>query len=216
MIKAFGLATLAVLVGFSVAAGAADKKAAGPEELALGKAAPAFDLPGTDGTTHAFKDVAGPKGTLVVFTCNHCPFAKAYQTRLIALTEKYGPLGVGVAAISSNDATAYPDDAFPKMKERAAEMKYNFPYLYDESQSVALLYGPKVTPHCFLFDARGVLVYRGRIDDSAKEAEVTKRELTDALDALVGGKPIAAAQTTAFGCGIKWKAAATAPLKKSS
>ena len=113
-------------------------------------------------------------------------------------------------------ATAYPDDAFPKMKERAAEMKYNFPYLYDESQSVALLYGPKVTPHCFLFDAKGVLVYRGRIDDSAKEAEVTKRELTDALDSLVGEKPISTAQTTAFGCGIKWKAAATTPVKKSS
>lgn len=216
MIKAFLVATLAVLAGLSVAAGAAEKKATGPEELPLGKAAPAFALPGTDGKTHAFKDVSGPKGTLVVFTCNHCPFAKAYQARLIALTAKYEPLGVGVAAISSNDATAYPDDAFPKMKERAAEMKYNFPYLYDESQSVALLYGPKVTPHCFLFDAKGVLVYRGRIDDSAKEAEVTKRELTDALDSLVGEKPISTAQTTAFGCGIKWKAAATTPVKKSS
>lgn len=216
MIKALQSLALAVLAGLFVAAGAEEKKAPGPEELALGQAAPAFALPGIDGKTHAFKDVAGPRGTLVVFTCNHCPFARAYQTRLIALTGKYRPLGVGVAAISSNDATAYPDDAFPKMKERAAEMKYNFPYLYDESQSVALLYGPKVTPHCFLFDAKGVLVYRGRIDDSAKEAEVTKRELADALDALVGGKAIPAAQTTAFGCGIKWKASASAPIKKSS
>jgi peroxiredoxin len=215
MIKAFGLATLAVLVGLSVAAGAAEKKAAGPEELALGKAAPAFELPGTDGTMHAFKDVAGPKGTLVVSPAT-LPVRQGLPDPLDCVDGKVRAVGGGRGRHFQQRRHGYPDDAFPKMKERAAEMKYNFPYLYDESQSVALLYGPKVTPHCFLFDAKGVLVYRGRIDDSAKEAEVTKRELTDALDALVGGKPIAAAQTTAFGCGIKWKAAATAPLKKSS
>lgn len=216
MRKMIGGIALAIIVGLAAAAGAGERKGPGPEELALGKNAPAFALPGTDGKTYAFKDVAGPKGTLVVFTCNHCPFAKAYQERLIALTAKYKPLGIGVAGISSNDAGAYPDDAFPKMKERATEMKYNFPYLYDETQSVALAYGPKVTPHCFLFDAKGVLVYRGRVDDAAKEAEVTKRELAEALDALVAGKPVTTAATTAFGCGIKWKDSVLATVKKTS
>lgn len=196
---------------------AADKTPAGVTELEVGKNAPDFSLPGTDGKTYALKDVAGEKGTLVIFTCNHCPYAVAYQQRIIDMTAKYRPQGIGVVAISSNDAKAYPDDGFEAMKERAASMKYNFPYLYDETQQVAVKYGPKVTPHIFLLDAKGILVYRGRIDDSAKPDKITKRELADALDALVAGKTIPIASTTAFGCSIKWKAdVAAAPSKKSA
>ena len=192
---------------------AADK-GPGVEELGLGKPAPDFSLPATDGKTYAFADLAGPKGTLVIFTCNHCPYAIAYQDRIIALTDKYRPLGIGVAAISCNDAKSYPDDSFAKMKERAAEKKFNFPYLYDESQGTALKYGPKVTPHVFLFDSTRTLVYRGRIDDSAKEKSVKNRELADALDALLAGKAIPTAATTAFGCSIKWKPDVLGPTKK--
>lgn len=192
------------------------KEPPGLAELEIGKAAPEFSLPGTDGKTYAYKDVAGEKGTLVVFTCNHCPYAVAYQKRVIDMTAKYKPQGVGIVAISSNDVKSYPDDSFELMKVRADSMKYNFPYLYDESQAVALKYGPKVTPHVFLFDAKGTLVYRGRIDDSAKENEVKKRELTEALDALVGGKAIPTTATTAFGCSIKWRADVLEPAAKKS
>ena len=179
----------------------------GVEELAIGSKAPDFKLIGTDDKLHALEDLKGDKGTLVIFTCNHCPFAIKYQDRIIALTDKYTKQGIGVVAISCNDANGYSDDSFPNMKIRAKEKGYNFPYLYDESQAVALKYGPMVTPHTFLFDSTLTLVYRGRIDDSAKEDEVKKRELTDALDALVAGKEIPVKETTAFGCSIKWKPA---------
>ena len=203
-----------VLIGSTVNAG--DKTASAIPELEVGKLAPDFSLPGTDGKTYAFKDVAGAKGTLVVFTCNHCPFAVAYQQRIMDLAAKYKPLGIGVVAISSNDAVAYPDDGFAQMKQRADSMKYNFPYLYDETQQVAQKYGPKVTPHTFLFDAKGNLAYRGRIDDAVKVNEVKKRELADALDALVAGKSVPVAATTAFGCSIKWKTAAAPAVSKKT
>lgn len=192
------------------------KEPPGLTELEIGKVAPEFSLPSTDGKTYAYKEIAREKGALIVFTCNHCPYAVAYQQRIIDMAAKYQPQGIGVAAISSNDAKAYPDDSFEMMKQRADSMKYNFPYLFDESQAVALKYGPKVTPHIFLFDAKGVLVYRGRIDDSAKEDKVTKRELTEALEALVGGKSIPTATTTAFGCSIKWRADVLEPVGKKS
>lgn len=215
MMRLKWLAPLALLIAVTAIA-QQKKEPPGLAELEIGKTAPEFSLPGTDGKTYTYKDVAGEKGTLVIFTCNHCPYAVAYQKRIIDLTAKYKPQGIGVVAISSNDAKAYPDDSFAKMKERADSMKYNFPYLYDESQSVALQYGPKVTPHIFLFDAKGMLVYRGRIDDSAKENEVKKRELTDAMDALIAGRGIPTATTTAFGCSIKWRVDVLATGKKSS
>lgn len=192
------------------------KEPPGLTELEIGKSAPDFSLPGTDGKTYGFKDVAGEKGTLVIFTCNHCPYAVAYQKRIIDLTAKYKPQGIGVVAISSNDAKSYPDDSFELMKVRADSMKYNFPYLYDESQAVALKYGPKVTPHVFLFDSKGTLAYRGRIDDSAKEPEVKKRELTEAMEALIAGKAVPTVSTTAFGCSVKWRADVLEPKSEKS
>ena len=184
------------------------------EPLGAGERAPGFTLPATDGKSYTLADVAGSKGTLVIFTCNHCPYAVAYQDQIIALADQFRPQGIGVVAISCNDARAYPEDSFDNMKVRAAEKKFNFPYLYDESQAVALKYGPKVTPHVFLFDSTRTLVYRGRIDDSAKEKSVTKRELSEALAALVAGKPIPTAETVAFGCSTKWKPGILTPAKK--
>ena len=204
----------ALLLSATTTASAQKKEPPELAELEIGKPAPEFSLPGTDGKTYTFKDIAGEKGTLVVFTCNHCPYAVAYQKRLIDMAAKYKSQGIGAVAISSNDAKAYPDDSFELMKVRADSMKYIFPYLYDESQAVALKYGPKVTPHIFLFDAKGVLAYRGRIDDAAQEHKVKKRELTDALDAMVGGKTIPTTTTTAFGCSVKWRADVPEPAAK--
>jgi len=220
-IRVRGFGVLAVIAGvvlmtFARPAVADDKKEQkapskklppGVEELSIGSKAPEFNLIGTDDKMHALKDLKGEKGTLVVFTCNHCPFAIKYQDRIIGLTDKYTKQGISVVAISCNDADGYADDSFPNMKVRAKEKSFNFPYLYDETQAVAMEYGPMVTPHTFLFDSKLNLVYRGRIDDSAKEDEVKKRELTDALDALVAGKAIPVTETTAFGCSIKWKPA---------
>jgi peroxiredoxin len=178
----------------------------GVQELEIGAKAPHFKLIGTDDKLHELSDVKGDKGTLVIFTCNHCPFAIKYEDRIIALAGEYQKKGLGVAAISCNDAGSFADDSFSNMKIRAKEKGFNFPYLYDESQAVALKYGPMVTPHIFLFDSTLKLVYRGRIDDAAKKDEVTKKELTDALNALVTGGKIAVDETKAFGCSIKWKA----------
>ncbi len=207
----------ALLIGATATSAQPQKKEPpGLAELEIGKSAPEFSLPGTDGKTYTFKEVAGEKGTLVVFTCNDCPYAVAYQQRIIGMTAKYAPQGISVVAISSNDARSYPEDSFELMKVRARSIKYNFPYLYDESQAVALKYGPKVTPHVFLFDSKGMLAYRGRIDDAAQEPKVTKRELTEALDALVGGKAIRTATTSAFGCSVKWRADVLEPATKKS
>ena len=191
------------VIAFALFIGA--KYPGGVVELPLGAAAPDFKLRATDDSTYTFGDLAGDKGTLVVYTCNHCPFAVAYEERLVALAAKRAGQGITVTAISCNDAEAYPDDGFAAMKVRASEAGFNFPYLFDESQDIALLYGPKVTPHVFLFDSTRTLIYRGRIDDSAKEHQVKKRELDAAIDAYLSGKPIPDADTKEFGCSIKWK-----------
>lgn len=176
-------------------------------ELEIGDTAPAFDLPGVDGKSHALADYQDAKAVVVIFTCNHCPAAKAYQDRIIALQKDYSDKGVQVLAISSNDAEQYPADSFENMKKRAEEKAYNFPYLYDESQEIARAYGAKVTPHIFLLGPKRTLRYRGRIDD-ATWSDLNKAEqqyLRDAIDALLAGQEIDDPDTLAFGCSIKWK-----------
>lgn len=211
-LRILGLVILALglLAGSTVDAQRKTKKKKkippGVVELAIGSDAPKFNLIGTDDKMHSYDSIKGDKGTLVIFTCNHCPFAVAYEDRLIALSKEFQARGIGVVAISNNDAEVFADDGFTEMKVRAKEKGFNFLYLYDESQGVALQYGPMVTPHIFLFNAKNKLFYRGRIDNSAKEKEVESRELRDALSALVAGKKIAVSETTAFGCSIKWKA----------
>ncbi len=179
-------------------------EATGPQ-LDPGAKAPAFTLKGTDGQTHSLDQVKGKKGTLVIFTCNHCPFAKAYEDRLIALAKTYEAKGIGFVAINSNDPAVAPDDSFDLMVARSKEKSFPYPYLFDESQQTAKAYGAQVTPHVFLLDAGGVIRYRGRIDDSVKPNEVQSHDLQNALDALLAGKPIPVPTTKAFGCSVKWK-----------
>jgi len=176
----------------------------GGAELSIGAPGPAFSLKGTDGKAHALASDKGSKGTAVIFTCNTCPYSQGYEARLIALAREFQPKGIAFIAINANDAKTVPGDSFDKMVERAKERDYPFPYLQDETQATAAAYGAKVTPHIFLLDAQGTLVYRGRVDDSLEEGKVTKREFTDALAALAAGKPIPAAETKAFGCSVKW------------
>jgi peroxiredoxin len=174
------------------------------DELAIGAKGPDFSLKGTDGQTYSLQSVAGTKGTAVIFTCNECPFSKGYEDRLIALTKEYKSKGIGFIAINPNDPKVVPGDGFEFMVKRAQEKGFPFPYVVDETQTIAAAYGAKVTPHVFLLDAKGTLVYRGRVDDSLKEQEVKKRDFKTALDALVAGSTVLVAETKAFGCGVKW------------
>lgn len=173
--------------------------------LDLGDAAPGFSLPGTDAKRQGLADFAG-KVVCVVFTCNHCPYAQAYEGRLNALQSEFGPRGFQLLAINSNDAVDYPEDGFEAMRTRAQEKGFKFPYLHDESQAVAKAYGAVRTPHVFLFDQALRLAYVGRIDDSWNAPEkVTRRELAEAVADLLDGKPVRTPETFAVGCTIKWK-----------
>ncbi len=182
--------------------------------LAIGAKAPDFRLPGVDGKDHALKDFAGSKFLAIVFTCNHCPTARAYEGRLKQIVEDYKDKSVSVVAISPNDANSvrldelgYTDlgDSFEDMKVRAQDAKFNFPYLFEgDKTGIARAYGPTATPHVFVFDAERTLRYVGRIDDSEREAYVKVRDLRNALDALIAGKDVPTPKTNAFGCSIKW------------
>lgn len=174
--------------------------------MPLGSPAPEFSLPGVDGRTYSPKDFSDARALLVVFTCNHCPYAQAVEERLIAIGNDYRERGLAVVLINSNDAETHPDDSFDKMKARAEEKSYPFPYLYDEDQSVARAYDAACTPDPYLFDAEHKLVYRGRVDDNWKEPQsVTRHELREAIDALLAGEPVSETQNASLGCNIKWK-----------
>lgn len=182
--------------------------------LPLGASAPDFNLPGVDGRNWALKDFADAKILVVVFTCNHCPTAQAYQDRLKAIVTDYRSKGVALVAINPNDPNALRldelawsdlSDSFAEMKLRASQQHYNFPYLYDgETEAVAKAYGPMATPHVFVFDAGRKLRYAGAIDDSQRPDHVTKLYLRDALDALLAGQTPAITQTKVIGCSTKW------------
>jgi peroxiredoxin len=167
-----------------------------------------FLLPATDGRSYSLGDIKGAQGTVIVFICNHCPYVQAVIGRIVRDAKDLRALGVGFAAISSNDAAAYPEDSFDNMKVFAAEHGFPFPYLYDESQAVARAYGAICTPDFFGFDADLQLQYRGRLDESRKEAAPTaRRELFEAMSqiARTGRGPVE--QIPAIGCSIKWKQA---------
>ena len=174
----------------------------------LGSLCPDFDLPSTQGPRvrrDELRRAANGQPTramLVMFICNHCPYVKAIETRLMELGEEFAQKDVRIVAISSNDASRYPDDGFEKMREK----NYPFPYLYDESQSVAKAFGAVCTPDFFLYDADFKLAYRGRLDDSWKEpAQVTSRDLAGAITALLQGMRPPRDQKSSMGCSIKWK-----------
>ena len=178
--------------------------------LSLGATAPlaSTKMKNLDGKALSIADVAGKKGTLVVFTCNHCPFAKAWQQRIAELSNTYSAKGVGVILVNANDPAAYPEDGFAEMQARAKQLGLKVPYVVDETSEVARAFGATVTPEAFLFGADGKLAYHGTIDDNRSEPDkVQKRYLKDALDAVLAGKPPAAAETKSLGCGIKYRAA---------
>lgn len=173
--------------------------------LELGEQAQGFMLPGTDGRFHSLEELKGEKATAVIFTCNHCPFAVAYQGRIKAFADDYGDRGVRVVAINPNDSEAFPGDGFEQMKQRAREERYNFPYLLDRTQETAAAYGAVCTPHVFLLDAALRLRYEGRIDDSWRdENKVKARDLREAIDLVLQGKKVGRPVTRPMGCSIKW------------
>lgn len=168
----------------------------------LGQACPDFQLPGTDGKTHSRSEFAKGSPFLVMFICNHCPYVIAIEDRLRQLGQDFAKAGIPIMAISANDATKYPADSFAKMKEKT----YFFPYLYDESQQVARDFGAVCTPDFFLYDGDHKLAYRGRLDDSWKEAaKVTRRELYQAALDLKAGKKLSLEQIPSMGCSLKWR-----------
>ena len=189
--------------------------AANPPVLPLGSPLPDFRLKGVDDRTYTPADFASAKVLMIVFTCNHCPTAQAYEERIKQLTADYAPKGVAVLAINPNSAEAvrldemgYGDlgDTFAEMKIRAAHHQFNFPYVYDgDTQEVVTKFGAIATPHVYLFDQERKLRFQGRIDNSEREDLVKARDTRDALDALLAGREPAVTKTRVFGCSIKWK-----------
>jgi peroxiredoxin len=174
--------------------------------LDLGSQAPDFSLPGTDGKTWTLASFKDAKALCVVFSCNHCPYVKAYEGRFVELQTELGPAGFQLVAINSNDAESHPEDGFEAMQARAREKGFNFPYLRDESQAVAHAYGAVRTPHVFLFNAGRSLAYVGRIDDNwDRPDKVARRELRDAVEDILADKAVRVPETFAVGCTIKWK-----------
>jgi thiol-disulfide isomerase/thioredoxin len=176
------------------------------DELSIGATAPKFSLVNAvDGKTVAFKPGDG-KVSVVVFTCNQCPYAKAFEPRILELAKQYQAKGVVFYAIDPNDESQNSIESLAEMKARATERGYSFPYLKDGDSAIAHAYGARVTPHVYVIDGTGVLRYRGYVDDSAKPEERRTTGLANALDDLLAGKAVANQSTRAFGCTIKWKA----------
>lgn len=186
-----------------------------PKTLAIGEPAPDFNLPGIDSKSYSLSSFKDSKVLVIVFTCNHCPTAQAYEDRIIKMTSEYASKGVAVVAISPNDPHSvrldelgYTDlsDSFEEMKVRAKDKGFNFPYLYDgDTQHVSLAYGPVATPHVFIFDQQRKLQYQGRIDDVEKPTKTPgSLDARNAINALLRNEPVPVATTKVFGCSIKW------------
>jgi peroxiredoxin len=183
--------------------------AATPPICDFGWKAPDFTLPATDGKTYSLADVSGPKGTVIVFMSNHCPYVKAVIDRIIREAKALAEHGIGFAAICSNDVTTHPADSFENMKAWAEELDFPFPYLRDDDQSVARAYDAVCTPDFFGFDARGGLQYRGRLDESRNQpaAPDARRDLYEAMVQVAETGHGPKDQVSSMGCSIKWKAA---------
>lgn len=176
--------------------------------LPIGSSAPDFDLPGHDGRNHAFfgaNGVQGRSGTLLFFTCNHCPYVVNSEDRQKALFDKCRDAGLAMVAIHSNETQDHPEDDFEKVKARMREKGFAWLSLRDESQLVARAYGAERTPHFFLFDQRGRLAYSGRMDNSPRDVnKAVTHELDDAIADMLAGRPLRVPRTEAIGCNIKW------------
>lgn len=174
--------------------------------LALESTLIPFSLPGTDGKTHSADAYGQAKVLGVIFSCNHCPYARAWEDRLIQIQREYARSGVQFLLINSNDPAKYPDDSFESMQRRAKDKGYPFPYLFDETQEVARSYGATRTPEIFLFDAQRVLRYHGAPDDNYEDSRaVTRPYLREAIDAVLAGRRLDTPETKPVGCTIKWK-----------
>ncbi len=174
--------------------------------LEIGQKAPDFNLPGTDQESHSFRSELGRNGIIIAFTCNHCPYVIGSEERINQIHQDYSGRGIPLVAINSNAIEHYPEDDFPSMIQRARDKKFKFAYLRDETQEVAGIYGAIKTPHFFVFNKVGLLVYRGRLDDHPKDSQLaTTHELRDALEELLEGRPITHSITEPIGCTIKWK-----------
>ncbi|MDP3970181.1 MAG: thioredoxin family protein [bacterium] len=174
--------------------------------LPLGSDIIPFSLPGVDGVVHSVESFKESKNLVVVFTCNHCPYAQATEPYLLELAHKYSVADVAFVAINSNDATTYVDDSFVAMQKRATDMEYPFPYLYDESQEVAKAYQAQCTPDIYVFDSARRLRYHGRVNNVRTKDDVAEtHELQDALDVLLKGEVPNENQKSSMGCSIKWK-----------
>jgi peroxiredoxin len=203
----------ALVLSMLLPAGAAAADTPGPTQLPIGSPAPDFQLPGVDGKTYSLADFARAKVLVVVFTCNHCPTAQAYEGRLARLHADYRDRGVAVVAISPNDPKAvrldelgYTDlgDSFDEMKIRAKDHSFLYPYLYDgDTQATAKAYGVLATPHVFIFDGERRLRYVGRLDDSEVKT-VKSHDAKNAVEALLAGREVAVSATRVFGCSTKW------------
>jgi peroxiredoxin len=178
-------------------------------EAELGRPALPFSLPSTSGETVTLETARGPKGLLVVFMCNHCPYVKAIIDRLIRDASDLKALGINTVAISANDPVTYPEDSFANMKAWAEAKRFPFPYLFDESQEVARAYGAVCTPDFFGYDADLKLQYRGRLDESKRDTapEGARRELFEAMREVAETGQTTLEQIPSMGCSIKWKAA---------
>ncbi|MES2778935.1 MAG: thioredoxin family protein [Bacteroidota bacterium] len=175
----------------------------------IGDLAADFKLKNVDGKMVSLADYKKAKGFIVVFTCNHCPFAQAYEQRVIDLHNKYATKGFPVVAINPNDKTRAPEDSYENMVIRAKDKKYPFAYVYDETQEIAKAYGAARTPHVYILSktkAGTKIEYIGAIDDNSEEPkDVTEKYVENAVNALLAGKPVAKNSTKAIGCTIKWK-----------
>lgn len=175
------------------------------ETLDFDSKAPDFELIGTDGIYYSLNSLHDKEAFVIIFSCNHCPYVKAYEDRIIQLRKEYEE-EIRFIAINSNDELNYPEDSFDNMKVRAKEKQFNFPYLRDKDQSVARSYGATHTPEIFLFNKNRELVFHGKIDDNWKEPEKVKtRYLKNALDDLLNNKIITVPETFTIGCTIKWQ-----------
>ena len=176
------------------------------KKLEIGQKGPDFSLPNVDGKVLSLASFTGKKVVVVVFTYNHCPYAQAYEDRLLAIQADYAGQGVQFVAVNANDAAGYPEDSFENMVKRAAKKNFTFPYLRDETQRVARAFGAEYTPEAFVLNEQRQLSYVGRIDDNWQNpGKVRSQDLRRALDAVLAGKPVDNPVTHAIGCTIKWK-----------
>lgn len=183
----------------------------GAKSLSIGDSMPVLDdkianMVGVNGKKHRLHpDEGGEKGTLVIFSCNHCPFVKAWEERIAAIGNEFQKKGVRVIQVNSNDPKQQPEDSLENMKKRAADRGFEFPYAVDATSDVARAYGATRTPEIFLFNAQGELVYKGAVDDDHRNPETENQWLRRALERMIEGKPIEKNVTRALGCSIKFR-----------